>query len=136
MLSKVKYLIAQGADPATDCPIGWLILQNKWDTNIAHLLVKHGADVNHPLPGVGNGLPLQKAVITSNVNAVRFLIENGAEQNQPHDIMYFQRDPETAKYINKTTNSSAVDLLRLGAGWTKPSLPSDREEIANLLNVF
>lgn len=59
-----------------------MLLQHNWDSVAARLLLKAGADVEQELPGWGNGLPLHKAVVTGNVEAVRFLVEAGAEREK------------------------------------------------------
>jgi ankyrin repeat protein len=122
--AKVAYLLSHGADPRVDCPLGWMLLQHNWDSVVARLLLKAGADVEQELPGWGNGLPLQKAVVTGNVEAVRFLVEAGAEREKVWRVACRIQGGEWMKLVS----ASAVELVRMEAslggapgclGWKK-----------------
>ncbi len=81
-VEKVRELLSHGADiyPEEECkrqPIILAVQCKKESRNeIIKLLIEHGADVNY-----GGGLPLQTAIVNSDVEGVELLIAAGAQFN-------------------------------------------------------
>jgi hypothetical protein len=129
--AKVAYLLSHGADPRADCPLGWMLLQHNWDSVVARLLLKAGADVEQELPGWGNGLPLHHAVVTGNVEAVRFLVEAGAEREKVWRVACHMRYGEGMKLVS----ASAMELVRMEASPRGAPGRLDWKKIETLLNA-
>jgi hypothetical protein len=102
-----------------------MLLQRTWDSAAARLLLEAGADVEQELPGWGNGLPLHKAVVMWNVEAVRFLVGAAAEREKVWGVVCSVRGREGMKLVS----ASAVELVGEAPG------RADLENIKKLLNV-
>jgi hypothetical protein len=129
--AKVAYLLSHGADPRADCPLGWMLLQRKWDSAAARLLLDAGADVEQELPGWGNGLPLHKAVVMWSVEAVSFLVEAGAEREKVWRVACRVQGREGVQLVS----ASAVELARMEASLGGAPGPADLDTIKKLLNA-
>ena len=110
----VELLLSSGVDPNSTFHEGTSILYLaavKGDLKIASLLLDSGADIHFDSQGeVSGGPPFIGAVMGENLNMIQFLLEKGANINQPEwyhnrtvlwDTVCFEPNIELARFLLK-----------------------------------
>ena len=113
--------IAPGIPASGATPLHMAVLSDQRE--IAHFLIKEGANINAPAQDEYGGAPLHWAAVLGRVEIARQLIDAGANVNAIDKNGYTPLDATAFEQFSESeTRFVVAELLRESGGKSKPSI--------------